>query len=114
MNYYGGSSGRWRLTPPVAAITPGQASFCWGMRWLILELGIKRVRSTREAGMSPVTADGGVVELTRDEGREMLDERTRRLLGMPLEEFQRRYETGTLDLGNPDAFSLVMQLPFAR
>ena len=29
--------------------------------------------------MSPITADGGVVELTREEGRAMLDERTRRI-----------------------------------
>jgi hypothetical protein len=33
---------------------------------------------------------------------------------MPLDEFERRYEAGTLDLDNPDVFSLVMQLPFAR
>jgi hypothetical protein len=64
--------------------------------------------------MSPLTADGGVVELTREEGRRMLDERIRRVLSMPLEEFERRYEAGTLDLDNPDVFSLIMQLPFAR
>ena len=46
--------------------------------------------------MSPITADGGVVELTREEGRAMLDERTRRLLGMTLEEFEAINEAGTL------------------
>jgi hypothetical protein len=63
--------------------------------------------------MSPVTADGGVVELTREEGRRMLDERTRRQLGMPLEEFERRYDAGTLP-DTPQAEHLVMLLPFAR
>jgi hypothetical protein len=64
--------------------------------------------------MNAITSEPGVYELTREEGRKMLDERTRRILGMPLDEFERRYEAGTLDLDNPDVFSLVMQLPFAR
>jgi hypothetical protein len=38
--------------------------------------------------MSPITADGGVVELTLEEGRKMLDERTRKELGMTLEQFE--------------------------
>lgn len=63
--------------------------------------------------MSPVTADGGVVELTREEGRKMLDERTRRMLGMPLEEFEHLYDAGTLP-DTPEAEHLVMLLPFAR
>jgi len=56
----------------------------------------KRQHVVRETAMSPITADGGVVELTREEGREMLDERTRRLLGMPLEDFEALYDAGTL------------------
>jgi hypothetical protein len=60
--------------------------------------------------MSPITADGSVVELTCEEGREMLDERTRRLLGMTLEELEALYDAGTL----PEVEHLVMLLPFAR
>lgn len=63
--------------------------------------------------MNAITSEPGVYELSRDEGRRMLDERTRRILRMPLEEFERRYEAGTLDLDDPDVFSLVMQLPLA-
>jgi len=70
---------------------------------------------TRQGGqaMSPITADGSVVELTREEGREMLDERTRRLIGMPLEDFEALYEAGTLP-DTPEVEHLVMLLPFAR
>lgn len=64
--------------------------------------------------MNAITSEPGVCELSRDEGRRILDERTRRLLRMPLDEFEGRYEAGTLDLGNADVFSLVMQLPLAR
>jgi hypothetical protein len=63
--------------------------------------------------MSPITADGGVVELTREEGRAMLDERTRRLLGMTLEEFEAIYKAGTLP-DTPEVEHLIMLLPFAR
>lgn len=64
--------------------------------------------------MSPITAEPGVVELDQAEGRAMLDERTRRLLGISLEEFEARYEADELDLDNPDVLHLIMLLPFAR
>jgi hypothetical protein len=64
--------------------------------------------------MNAITTEPGVIALTRAEGRKVLGERTRRILGMSLAEFERRYDTGTLDLDNPDVFSLVMQLPLAR
>jgi hypothetical protein len=73
----------------------------------------KRELARRQA-MCPITARGGVVELTRDQARRTLDERTRRIARMPLSEFERRYEAGTLNLDDPDIFSLVMQLPLAR
>ena len=63
--------------------------------------------------MSPITAEPGVVELTREEGREMLDGRTRRMLGMSLEEFEAHYEAGTLP-DRSEVLHLVMLLPFAR
>jgi len=43
----------------------------------------------------------------------MLDERTRRLLGMSLEEFEAVYDAGTLP-DTPEVEHLVMLLPFAR
>ena len=64
--------------------------------------------------MNAITSEPGVVELTRDEGRRMLDERTRKLLGISLEEFEREYDAGALDLGRSDVIGLVMLLPFAR
>jgi len=64
--------------------------------------------------MSPVTADGGVVELTRAEGREFLGRKTREALGLTLEEFEAAYDAGRLDLERPEVEHLVMLLPFAR
>jgi hypothetical protein len=72
-------------------------------------------RSARRAVvMTPITSEPGVVELSREEGRQMLDERTRRELGMTLEEFETAYDAGTLDLDRSDVIGLVMLLPFAR
>lgn len=64
--------------------------------------------------MSPITAEPGVVELSRDEGRRMLDERTRRMVGMSLEKFEKAYDEGALDMDRPEVEHLVMLLPFAR
>lgn len=64
--------------------------------------------------MTPITSEPGVVELTREEGRKMLDERTRRELGMTIEEFEAAYDAGNLDLSRSDVIGLVMLLPFAR
>ncbi|MBM7788413.1 hypothetical protein [Tenggerimyces flavus] len=64
--------------------------------------------------MSPITGEPGVVELDRAEGREMLDERTRRLLNLTLEQFEAAYDAGQLDLDDRDVLHLIMLLPFAR
>ncbi|MGO9080449.1 MAG: hypothetical protein ACLQDY_15630 [Streptosporangiaceae bacterium] len=64
--------------------------------------------------MTTETSVPGVVELSRDEGRKMLDERTRRVLGMSLEEFEAAYDAGTLDLDRSDVIGLTLLLPFAR
>jgi hypothetical protein len=64
--------------------------------------------------MNAITSEPGVVELTRDEGRKMLDERTRRILGVTLEEFEAAYDAGTLDMERDEVIGLVMLLPFAR
>jgi len=56
----------------------------------------------------------GVMTLDRDEGRAMLNERTLRLLGMSLEDFEAAYATGQLDLSDPRVAHLVTLLPFAR
>ncbi len=64
--------------------------------------------------MNAITSEPGVVELTREEGRRMLDERTRRELGMSLDEFEAAYDAGTLDMERDAVIGLVMLLPFAR
>lgn len=64
--------------------------------------------------MNAITSEPGVVELTREEGRRMLDERTRRMLGMTLEEFEAAYDAGTLDLERPEVEHLITLLPFAQ
>ena len=56
----------------------------------------------------------GVVVLDRAQGRAMLDERTRRLLGMRLGDFEAAYDAGALDLSDPQVAYLVTLLPFAR
>jgi hypothetical protein len=68
----------------------------------------------RAAAMNTTTSEPDVVELSRDQARTIFDERTRRLVGMPLQEFEQRYAAGTLNLDDPDVFSLIMQLPIAR
>jgi hypothetical protein len=64
--------------------------------------------------VNAITSEPGVFELTREEGRAMLDERTRRMLGMSLEQFEAAHAARTLDMDNPDVLHLVMLLPFAR
>jgi hypothetical protein len=64
--------------------------------------------------MSPITAEGGVVELTREEGRAMLGGRTQRELGMTLEQFEAAYDACKLDMSRSEVIGLVMLLPFAR
>lgn len=64
--------------------------------------------------MNAITSEPGVIELSREEGRKMLGERTRRMIGMTLEEFETAYDTGTLDMERPEVEHLVMLLPFAR
>jgi hypothetical protein len=64
--------------------------------------------------MTPISTEPGISELNRTEGRALLDERTRRLLGMSLEEFEAAYDAGGLDLDSRAVRHLVMLLPFAR
>ncbi len=64
--------------------------------------------------MNAITSEPGVVELNREEGRKMLGERTLRMLGMTLEEFEDAYDAGALDMDRPEVQHLVMLLPFAR
>lgn len=63
---------------------------------------------------------GAVLELSREEGRYLLDRQARRYLGISGDEFIRRYDAG--EYGDPDDRSknppavmrLVMLLPFVR
>jgi hypothetical protein len=75
---------------------------------------VTRDGTGERATMNPITSEPGIVELTREESREMLDERTRRELGMTLEEFEAAYDAGTLDRDRSDVIGLIMLLPFAR
>ena len=71
-------------------------------------------RNQEGAAMNAIASEPGVVELTREEGRRMLDERTRRELGMSLDEFEAAYDAGTLDTERDAVIGLIMLLPFAR
>ncbi len=64
--------------------------------------------------MSPITAEAGVVELTREEGHRLFDERSRQYTGMSGEEFLRRLDAGELDLDDDDVLAVWMLVPFAR
>lgn len=64
--------------------------------------------------------DGQVRQLTREEGRELLDRHSHRYLGISGEEFIRRWDAG--QYGDPDdrtknppgVMHLAMLLPFVR
>lgn len=62
----------------------------------------------------PITTEPGISELDQEDGRAMLEERTKRLVGMTLEEFEAHYDAGTLDLESRKVRHLIMLLPFAR
>ncbi len=64
--------------------------------------------------MSPITAEPGVQQLTRAEGRELVDRESRQVLGVGVDDFLCRYDAGTLDLDDEDVLGLVMLVPFAR
>ena len=64
--------------------------------------------------MSPITAERGIIELDREQGREFLDKKTRESLDMTLADFEAAYDSGELDLAHPQVAHLVMLLPFAR
>jgi hypothetical protein len=64
--------------------------------------------------VSPITAERGIIELDREQGREFLGKKTRESLDMTLDEFEVAYDNGELDLADPQVAHLVMLLPFAR
>ena len=64
--------------------------------------------------MSPITAEPGIVELTREEGRQMLASKVRQVLGKSLEQFEADFDAGKLDVERPEVEHLAMLLPFAR
>jgi hypothetical protein len=53
-------------------------------------------------------------ELTREEGRRLIDQRARRFLGISGKEFRRRYELGELDPDNDHVLGVAMLLPLAE
>lgn len=64
--------------------------------------------------MTSVTSEAGVIELTREEGRALVDREAQRVLGVGVEEFLTRYDSGDLDLDDEDTLALVLLIPFAR
>jgi hypothetical protein len=52
-------------------------------------------------------------ELTREEGRRLLDERARRFLHMSGAEFRRRYAAGELDPDDDHVLGVALLLPLA-
>lgn len=50
-------------------------------------------------------------ELTAEEGREYVDEISRRLLGMSGEEFRRAWEAGELNADDDDVLHVALLLP---
>ena len=56
----------------------------------------------------------GVVELTLEEGRAMLDERCRAELGISVDEFLAAYDRGEIDHCDSPGGDLIMLIPFAR
>lgn len=55
-----------------------------------------------------------VEEVTRAEGRAILDRAARRSLGVSGEEFLRRWDAGEYENYDPDAVEVAMLIPFAR
>ncbi len=49
--------------------------------------------------MRPITAEPGVMELTREEGRQFLGEKVRRELGISLEEFEAAHDADLTSAG---------------
>jgi hypothetical protein len=76
--------------------------------------GILNAGHERRAGMTPVTAVPGVSELSRDEGRKLVDARSRQLLGLSVDDFEKCYDSGKLDLSDPKVQRVIILLPFAR
>lgn len=59
--------------------------------------------------------DVGVIDVTLEEGKKVLDDQARKYLGMSGEEFLERYEAGTIE--DPDRSEVVrvsMLIPFAK
>jgi hypothetical protein len=56
-----------------------------------------------------------VVEVTREEGREMLDRAAKRELGMPGDRFLAKWDAGDYDdADDPAVTRVAMLIPFAR
>jgi hypothetical protein len=64
--------------------------------------------------MTSITSEPGVLELTREEGRDLVDRESKRVLGIGVDEFLDRYDAGELNQNDEDILALVMLIPFAR
>ncbi len=58
--------------------------------------------------------DNEIIELDPEEWAQMVDERARKLLGLSGEEFERRLNSGEIDIdGSPEITRVAMMLPFS-
>lgn len=64
--------------------------------------------------MTSITTEPGVLELTRVEGRDLVDQEARRVLGVGVDEFLARHDAGELNLDDDEVLSLLLLIPFAR
>jgi hypothetical protein len=55
-----------------------------------------------------------VVQLDREQGRALVDRRSRHTLGMGVDEFLTAYDAGLLDLHRREVQDLALLIPFAR
>jgi hypothetical protein len=55
-----------------------------------------------------------VVQLDREQGRALVDRRSRHTLGMGVDEFLTAYDAGLLDLRSREVQDLALLIPFAR
>ena len=67
-------------------------------------------------GTTTETINGQIRELTREEGRELLDCEARRYLGMSADEFIQAWESGKFadNADQSDVMYVALLLPFAR
>jgi hypothetical protein len=82
--------------------------------------GSRRYRERTGAAVEPheeapvTNPEPHVVQLDHEQGRALVDRRSRRTLGIGVDEFLAAYDDGRLDLNRRDVQDLALLIPFAR